>query len=416
MAKIELDNISSGYNLSKVNANFQKIEDELNNKVLYRDVVEGEPNQLEVDVDMNGNRILNLPDPSLDQEPVTLGFLDSFYANAEAAAQQAEDALAAIIAAIAGGVPINTTELVTERFSGNNATTQFTITEPIVSAGSVLVFISGVFQSSPADFSVAGQVITFTTAPPSGTNNITVVAVKAVTVSVVADASVSTTKIQDGAVVTAKLADNAVTNVKLADNSVDTAELVDNAVTSAKIVNNAVVTAKIADAQVTLAKLAADVIAQLGVEAVPVGTVVMRVDNQVPTNWVAMNNQELEIATYSELYGYLDAAITLTLTNGAGGAGTSHFRVPDPRGYFPRAAGTNSDTLAVGGLLGAKTQDKIKAHTHPLGRYLGGTGGLQFVGGGGGMQDITSGVTQNNGAETETAPKSFGFNFVIKAK
>jgi microcystin-dependent protein len=414
MAKIELDNIASGYNLSKVNANFQKIEDELNNKVLYRDVVEGEPNQLEVDVDMNGNRILNLPNPSLLQEPVTLGFLDSFYANAEAAAQQAEDALAAVLAAISGGVPINTTELVTEKFSGNASQTVFTITEPIVSAGSVLVFISGVFQSSPADFTVAGQVVTFTSAPPSGTDNITVVAVKAVTVSVVADASVSTAKIQDGAVVTAKIADNAVTNAKLADNAVNTVELVDNAVTSAKIVNNAVTTAKIADAQVTLAKLAADVIAQLGVESVPIGTIAARMDNQVPTNWVAMNNQELEIAQYGTLYGYLDAAITLSLTNGAGGAGTSHFRVPDVRGYFFRGAGTNADTLAIGAVLGTKVQDTFKAHTHTFTHEN--TSAFTGAGIAGGQLVAAHTTTTSSTGDAETAPKHITVNYVIKAK
>ena len=59
MSKIDLDPITSGYNLSKINANFQKLEDELNNKVLYRNSPEGEPNSMSSNLDMNGQSILN---------------------------------------------------------------------------------------------------------------------------------------------------------------------------------------------------------------------------------------------------------------------------------------------------------------------------------------------------------------------
>lgn len=59
MSKIDLDPITSGYNLSKINANFQKVEDELNNKVLYRSSPAGEPNSMSSNLDMNGLSILN---------------------------------------------------------------------------------------------------------------------------------------------------------------------------------------------------------------------------------------------------------------------------------------------------------------------------------------------------------------------
>lgn len=59
MSKIDLDPITSGYNLSKINANFQKIEDELNNKVLYRNSTAGEPNSMSSNLDMNSRSILN---------------------------------------------------------------------------------------------------------------------------------------------------------------------------------------------------------------------------------------------------------------------------------------------------------------------------------------------------------------------
>lgn len=60
MSKIDLDPITSGYNLSKINANFQKVEDELNNKVLYRNPPAGEPNSMSSNLDMNSRPILNV--------------------------------------------------------------------------------------------------------------------------------------------------------------------------------------------------------------------------------------------------------------------------------------------------------------------------------------------------------------------
>lgn len=59
MSKIDLDPITSGYNLSKINSNFQKVEDELNNKVLYRNPPAGEPNSMSSNLDMNSQSILN---------------------------------------------------------------------------------------------------------------------------------------------------------------------------------------------------------------------------------------------------------------------------------------------------------------------------------------------------------------------
>src|SRR6185369_4876156 len=72
MAKLVLNDIVNTYNLALINSNFTKIEDELQNKVLYRDNPVGEPNQMENNLDMNSNRILNLPAPTSPNEPVRL--------------------------------------------------------------------------------------------------------------------------------------------------------------------------------------------------------------------------------------------------------------------------------------------------------------------------------------------------------
>ena len=77
MAKITLNDITSGYNVNRINSNFQAIEDAINNELLSRNP-QGEANSLQDLIDMNSNRIINLPDPENDSEPVTLGSVQTF--------------------------------------------------------------------------------------------------------------------------------------------------------------------------------------------------------------------------------------------------------------------------------------------------------------------------------------------------
>ena len=67
-------------------------------------------------------------------------------------------------------------------FSGNGSTTQFTLTSPITDEVNTQVYVDGVYQSK-LNYSSAGNVITFSSAPHAGTDNIEVINVKAVTVS-----------------------------------------------------------------------------------------------------------------------------------------------------------------------------------------------------------------------------------------
>ena len=60
MAKVTLSDITAGYaSAAALNASFNTIEDEFQNNVLYRNNPLGEPNQMENDLDLNGNDILN---------------------------------------------------------------------------------------------------------------------------------------------------------------------------------------------------------------------------------------------------------------------------------------------------------------------------------------------------------------------
>lgn len=76
MSKIELPTITSGYNLSTINNNFQKIEDALNTEVLYRKNYTGEPNEMQTNLDMNGKEILNVSIGSSPGSLVTKGYVD----------------------------------------------------------------------------------------------------------------------------------------------------------------------------------------------------------------------------------------------------------------------------------------------------------------------------------------------------
>lgn len=57
-------------------------------------------------------------------------------------------------------------------FSGNGSTTAFTLSRPVASVAQVQAVISNVPQNPGDAFTVSGSTITFTSAPPSGTNNI----------------------------------------------------------------------------------------------------------------------------------------------------------------------------------------------------------------------------------------------------
>lgn len=69
--------------------------------------------------------------------------------------------------------PINTyANITTDYFSGNGSTTAFTMSVAPSDTSSTLVTISGVVQS-PDTYTVSGTTLTFSAAPPSGSNNIT---------------------------------------------------------------------------------------------------------------------------------------------------------------------------------------------------------------------------------------------------
>jgi len=117
-----------------------------------------------------------------------------------------------------------------------------------------------------------------------------------------------------------------------------------------------IVTADIADGAVTQSKLNSSVV------LVPTGAVLPFAMNTVPTGWLAANGTEYsKTGTYAGLFAMIGT--TYGETNGSGGTGTTHFRVPDLCGYFVRGSGTNRDGTAAGA-FGQKQADAVGPHTH----------------------------------------------------
>lgn len=87
-----------------------------------------------------------------------------------------------------------------DEFNGDGSTTAFTLTQTPAanSAENFMVFVDNVYQryGSSYAYTTTGVTLTFTSAPPSGTNNIQVIQLsQANTLNTVADGSVSLTKL-----------------------------------------------------------------------------------------------------------------------------------------------------------------------------------------------------------------------------
>lgn len=108
MAKIKLSTIASTTDVSSINANFKKIETELDQKVLYRNNTSKETNSLLNDIDANGKQIYNLPKPTLAHQAARLGDIQYVLSMAEDAAEASVAAVAAAeIATVASGTAVN---------------------------------------------------------------------------------------------------------------------------------------------------------------------------------------------------------------------------------------------------------------------------------------------------------------------
>ena len=128
------------------------------------------------------------------------------------------------------GNSVQSVPFITDTFSGNASTVNFTLTRAPAGTASIAVFISGVYQA-PTAYSLIGDVITFGSAPATGTNNLVVLHL----------GNGSTTQVpSDGSVTTPRIADGAVTGVKLGLTSINANNIVNASITGDKMVANTI--------------------------------------------------------------------------------------------------------------------------------------------------------------------------------
>jgi len=95
-------------------------------------------------------------------------------------------------------------------FNGDGSTVAFTLSKPVASVAQVQAVIENVPQNPGSAYTVSGNTITFTSAPPSGTANIYVYYTSPITqVIAPSQGTVGTAQIQDASVTAAKLAPGA---------------------------------------------------------------------------------------------------------------------------------------------------------------------------------------------------------------
>lgn len=287
-------------------------------------------------------------------------------ANAEAARDAAlgyaNDAEAAYDATVAA--PVIAAANTVDNFNGDNSTVAFTLSVEPLNEDNTWVYVDGVYQQKDT-YTVSGTTLTFSTAPPTGTDNIEVNIANNFGIGTPSDDTVSTVKIQDDAVTTAKIAAGAVDTTELATDAVETANITDANVTTAKIANNAVTTAKINAGAVTVAKHA-DAAAETvlgnadsvtgGITAIPIGTGLGIVGGELVTTGTGTG--DMLAATYDaagigeQLTG-LTATQTLTnktLTSPVLNTGVSGTAVKD------------EDDMASDSATHLATQQSIKAY------------------------------------------------------
>lgn len=71
------------------------------------------------------------------------------------------------------GNPVTSTNFPKDTFSGNGSTTAFTMSVAPASVNAIIVIVSGVTQDT-STYSIVGTTLTFSAAPPTGTDNIAV--------------------------------------------------------------------------------------------------------------------------------------------------------------------------------------------------------------------------------------------------
>lgn len=81
--KVTLVPVTGANNITNINDNFEKLQRVVNDTMLSRKVGAGQPNQVLSPIDMNGQRLINLPDPQTSGEPITFKYVEGIQASVD---------------------------------------------------------------------------------------------------------------------------------------------------------------------------------------------------------------------------------------------------------------------------------------------------------------------------------------------
>ena len=149
-----------------------------------------------------------------------------------------------------GNIPTSATFAI-DSFNGDNSTVNFTLREAPVTTSSILVFVGGIRQHTDT-YSLSGTTLTFSEAPPTGTNNIQVLFLGlGASPHIPSDFSVSTVKIQTNAITGDKIAPTTLTGNLLASATITGDKIASTTITGDKIGLTAITSNLIASAAIT---------------------------------------------------------------------------------------------------------------------------------------------------------------------
>ena len=139
-----------------------------------------------------------------------------------------------------GNIPTSATFAI-DSFNGDNSTVNFTLREAPVTTASILVFVGGIRQHTDT-YSLSSTTLTFSEAPPTGTNNIQVLFLGlGASPHVPSDFSVSTIKIQTSAITGDKIGLTAINANNIVDATITNAKLATPGATTGKAIAMAIV-------------------------------------------------------------------------------------------------------------------------------------------------------------------------------
>ena len=278
-----------------------------------------------------------------------------------------------------------------DTFSGDGGTVAFTLSRVVLTSSQVQVTVENVPQNPATAFSVLNNTITFTSAPPLGTNNIYVQYVSPVTQY---NALQTTNNLTGGLTGSVPYQSTSGATAMLSPGSAGT----------------------------FLQSNGAGAAPSWGSAGGTVGSISMYPVATPPAGYFLCDGSAISRSTYSSLFAIIG-------TTFGSGNGSTTFNLPDYRDRMPIGAGTTYINTSTGGSANAIVVSHTHTvtdpgHSHTLSSVNGRTGvsggptpGMFYDGGAFPTSTVTTGITLSTTGTSATnanLPPYFGIYFMIK--